>query len=307
MSKQNKYRPLDEHEIHHYKVKRRKPNRSIAGDIFLYFFLALLSLIFVFPLFYTVCNAFKPLDELLKFPPDIMPRNPTGRNFSDLFVILSQQSLVPFSRYLFNTLFITVVGTFCHVIFGSMAGYVLAKYDFPGGRAFFSLVVTGMLFGSYVTCIPNYLIMCKLHMIDTYWSLIIPSIGTATSMFLMKQFMEGFPTSLIEAAKIDGAKEWTIFMKLVMPNVKPAWLTMTILSVQGLWNNTATTNIYTENKKMLAYAMQQITAATGSTAVIARMGAQAAVGVVMMVVPISLFIFSQSQIMETMATSGLKD
>ena len=307
MSKKNKYRPLDEHEIHHYKVKRRKPNRSITGDIVLYFFLALLALIFVFPLFYQICNAFKPLDELLKFPPDVMPRNPTGRNFSDLFVILSQQSLVPFSRYLFNTLFITVLGTFGHVIFGSMAGYVLAKYDFPGGKAFFSLVVTGMLFGGYVTGIPNYLIMCRLHMIDTYWSMIIPSLGAATSMFLMKQFMEGFPTSIMEAAKIDGAKEWTIFMKLVMPNVKPAWLTMTILSVQGLWSNTATTNIYTENKKMLAYAMQQITASAGGTVVIARMGAGAAVGVVMMIVPITLFIFSQSQIMETMATSGLKD
>lgn len=295
-----KYRPYGEHDIHHYK-HRRRPNRSITGDILLYILIGLLGLIFIFPLFFTVCNAFKPLDELMKFPPDIIPRNPTTDNFSDLLVVMSQ-SYVPFTRYLFNTLFVTVVGTFGHIIIGSMAAYVLAKYSFPGSKFFFNLVVKGMMFTGWVTAIPNYLIMCRLHMVDTYWSLILPAFANATSMFLMKQFMEGFPTSIIEAAKIDGAHEWTIFMRLVMPNVKPAWLTMTIFSVNGLWNGYATNVIYTETKKMLAYALSQVQAGG-----IARMGPAQAVAVVMIIVPITLFIFSQSQIMETMATSGLKD
>lgn len=298
MSKHNKY--LEGPTIHHYK-HRRKPNRSISGDIGIYIFLAICSMIMVFPLVFSIASALKPLDEILKNPPDIFPRNPTLDNFSDLFVTLSQ-SWVPFTRYIWNTVFVTAVGTFGHVIIASMAAYVLAKYNFPGGGAFFKLAVVALMFTGYVTGIPNYIIMCKLQIVDTYWALILPAIGGSMGLFLMKQFMEGFPMSLIEAAKIDGAREWTIFIKLVMPNVRPAWLTISIFSIQGLWNNPQVQYIYTESKKMLAYALSQI-----QTAGIARQGQGNAVIVFTMAVPIIFFIFSQSQIMETMATSGLKD
>ena len=183
-----------------------------------------------------------------------------------------------------------------------MAAYVLAKYNFPGGNLFFRIAVIALMFSGYVTGIPNYLIMCKLHIVDTYWSLILPAIGGSLGLFLMKQFMEGFPMSLIEAAKIDGAREFTIFWKLVMPNVRPAWLTISIFSIQNLWNNAQTQYIYTESKKMLRYALDQI-----QLGGIARTGQSQAVIVFTMSVPIIFFIFSQSQIMETMATSGLKD
>ena len=286
--------------IHHYK-HRRKPNRSVGGDIGIYIFLAICSLMMVFPLFFAICNALKPLDEVLKNPPTVLPRNPTLDNFSDLLITMSQ-GWVPLSRYIWNTVFITVVGTVGHVILASMAAYVLAKYRFPGGQTFFRVAVVALMFNGYVTGIPNYLIMCKLHMVDTYWSLILPAIGGSLGLFLMKQFMDGFPMSLIEAAKIDGAPEFLIFWKLVMPNVKPAWLTISIFSIQNLWNNAQITYIYTESKKMLRYALDQV--ALGG---IARTGQQNAVIVFTMSVPIVFFIFSQSQIMETMATSGLKD
>ena len=286
--------------IHHYKF-RRKPNRSIGGDIGVYLFLAFFSAIMMFPLVFAIANSLKPLDEILKFPPDIFPRRPTFDNFSDLFVTLSQ-GWVPLTRYIWNTLFVTVVGTVGHVFFASMAAYVLAKYRFPGGQAFFRVAVVALMFTGYVTGIPNYLIMCKLHIVDTYWSVILPAIGGSLGLFLMKQFMDGFPMSLIEAAKIDGAQEFTIFWKLVMPNVKPAWLTISIFSIQSLWNNPQTTTIYSESKKMLSYALNQL-----GTNVIARQGQQNAVIVFTMLVPIVFFIFSQSQIMETMASSGLKD
>ncbi|MBR6215669.1 MAG: carbohydrate ABC transporter permease, partial [Spirochaetaceae bacterium] len=152
------------------------------------------------------------------------------------------------------------------------------------------------------TFIPNYIIMCRLHIVDTYWAIILPAFVAPMGLFLMKQFMEGFPMAIIEAAKIDGAHEWKIFMNLVMPNVKPAWLTISIFSIQGLWNNQQASVIYSENKKMLAYALQQILLGG-----IARQGPGAAVTVVTLAVPIIFFIFSQSQILETMATSGLKD
>ncbi|MBO7421299.1 MAG: carbohydrate ABC transporter permease [Spirochaetaceae bacterium] len=287
--------------IHHYKIKRRKPNRSLGGDIGVYSVVFLFAFIMVFPMIYSICQSFKPLDELLKFPPTVFPRNPTTDNFSDLFVIMSQ-SWVPFSRYIFNTLFVTVVGTFGHVIIASMAAYVLAKYRFPLGDAFFRIVVVALMFVGYVTFIPNYIIMCRLHIVDTYWAIILPAFVAPMGLFLMKQFMEGFPMAIIEAAKIDGAHEWKIFMNLVMPNVKPAWLTISIFSIQGLWNNQQASVIYSENKKMLAYALQQILLGG-----IARQGPGAAVTVVTLAVPIIFFIFSQSQILETMATSGLKD
>ncbi len=286
--------------IHHYK-HRRKPNRSVGGDIGIYIFLAFCSFLMMFPLVFAVGNSLKPLDELFKIPPSVLPRNPTTDNFSDLLVTMSQ-SWVPFSRYVFNTVFITVAGTFGHVIIASMAAYVLAKYRFPLADTFFKIVVLALMFTGYVTSIPNYLIMCRLHIVDTYWALILPAFSAPMGLFLMKQFMEGLPMSLIEAAKIDGANEWTIFMRLVMPNVRPAWLTISIFSVQSLWNNNAASVIYTENKKMLSYALQQI-----QLGGIARTGQSNAVVVVTMIVPIVFFIFSQSQIMETMATSGLKD
>ncbi len=291
----------DEMSYHKPLIKRRKPNRSIAGDIFLYIFLVLVAILMFFPIVYAVESALKPLDELYKFPPKIFAQNPTLDNFSDLFVTLSK-SWVSFSRYLFNTVFITFVGTAGHLFLASMAAFVLAKYEFPGGKTFFKIVTVAMMFTGYVTGIPNYIIMSKLGMIDTYWSIIIPAFASPMGLFLMKQFMEGLPTSLIEAAKIDGATEWCVFSRIVMPNVKPAWLTLIIFSVQGLWNNKASTLIYSEEMKTLPYAMQQIQAGG-----IARTGEAAAVLVVLMVVPIAIFIFSESQILETMASSGLKD
>jgi len=303
MSKKNKKKEQEKLEpVYHKKlIKRRKPNRSVVGDFFLYLFLMLVALVMAFPLIYAVSSALKPLDELFKFPPRILPQNPTFDNFSDLFVTMGK-SWVTFSRYLFNTVFITFVGTVGHLIVASMGAFVLAKYDFPGNQAFFKLVTVAMMFTGYVTQIPNYLILNRLGWIDTYWAIIIPGFASPMGLFLMKQFMEGLPTSLIEAAKIDGASEWRVFSGIVMPNVKPAWLTLIIFSVQGLWNNKAATFIYSEEKKTLVYAMQQI-----QSGGIARTGQGAAVLVVLMIVPIAIFIFSESQILETMASSGLKD
>ena len=302
MSKKKKKEQENLEPVYRKKlIKRRKPNRSIVGDIFLYLFLLLVAFVMAFPLIYAVSSALKPLDELFKFPPKILAQNPTLDNFSDLFVTMGK-SWVTFSRYLFNTVFITFVGTFGHLIIASMGAFVLAKYDFPGNQAFFKLVTVAMMFTGYVTQIPNYLILNKLGWIDTYWSIIIPGFASPMGLFLMKQFMEGLPTSLIEAAKIDGASEWRVFSGIVMPNVKPAWMTLIIFSVQGLWNNKAATFIYSEQKKTLVYAMQQI-----QSGGIARTGQGAAVLVVLMIVPIAIFIFSESQILETMASSGLKD
>ena len=287
--------------VKHHLIKRRHPNRSVMGDIGIYLVLLLVGCLMAFPLVFLIGSSLKPLDELFRFPPTVFAQHPTFDNFSDLVVTMGQ-SWVPFSRYLTNTFLITALGTFGHLIICSMAAFVLAKYRFPGGRLFFALVTTGLMFSGYVTGIPNYLIMSKLGMIDTYWALILPAFAAPIGLFMMKQFMESLPTALIEAAHIDGAGEFRIFWHIVMPNVKPAWLTVIIFSVQSLWNTSASTVIYSEAKKTLVFALQQIQAGG-----IARTGQTAAATVVIVSVPVLTFILSQSQILETMASSGIKD
>jgi ABC-type glycerol-3-phosphate transport system permease component len=283
------------------KIRRRKPNRSRGGDIAIYVMLIIFGAFMALPLVYAINSAFKPLDEIFVYPPKFFVIHPTMDNFQDLFVIMGK-SWVPFSRYIFNTVFITLAGTAGLLIIASMAAYVLAKYSFPGSKSFFNLVVVALMFSGYVLGIPNYLVMTKLHWVDTYLSVIVPAFAMPMGLFLMKQFMEGIPDSLIEAAKIDGAKEWTIFIQVVMPNVKPAWLTLIIFSVQNLWNTKASNYIYSEELKTLPYALQQIVSGG-----VSRAGVGSAVSLFMMVVPITIFVLSESNIIETMASSGLKD
>lgn len=292
-------------EISEYKVlrrskKKKRINRSRGGDIALFVFLCLFGCFSALPLILTVSNAFKPLDEIFLYPPRFFVKNPTLDNFSDLINALGS-SLVPFSRYFFNTIMVTIVGTVGHIIIASMCAYPLAKYKVPGGAIISGLVVYSLMFPSSVTAIPNYIVLNFLGLIDTYWSVILPAFAYSMGLFLMRQFMTSVPTSLIEAAKIDGAKEFKIYYKVVMPLVKPAWVTLIILLFQSLWATYGSTTIYREDYKMVSYALSQI-----ATAGAARQGTLAAVSLIMIIVPIGVFVISQSQVMETMAHSGMK-
>ena len=253
------------------------------------------------PLIYAINNAFKPLDEIFIFPPRFFVRNPTFDNFYDL-VALMGNSWVPLSRYIVNTFFITIAGTVGHIILASAAAYPLAKYRFFGSNILFSIVVLSLMFSAHVTATPNYLVMSWLGWINTHTSIIVPSLAFPLGLFLMKQFMEQIPDSILEAAKIDGASEYRIYWSIVMPNVKPAWLTLLILHFPTLWGTDGGNFIYSENLKTLHYALGQI-----SEGGIARAGVGAAVALLLMIVPITLFVVSQSSVMQTMATSGLKD
>ena len=283
------------------KLKKRKPNRSRGGDLGIYIMLILFGLFFVLPLVYAISSAFKPLDEIYLYPPRFFVKNPTFNNFQDLLVVMSS-SYVPFTRYVFNTVLTTLFGTLGHLLLGSMAAYVLAKYKFPGGKQFFNLCQSALMFNVYVLQIPTYLIMSQLGWVDTYLALIVPAFALPIGLFLMKNFMEQIPDALIEAAKIDGAREGRIYLQIVMPNVKPAWLTVTIFSVQNLWNQKGQVYIYSEEYKMLPYALQQIMSGG-----VARAGVGSAATMVVMMVPIIVFIMAQSNILETMASSGIKD
>ena len=164
------------------------------------------------------------------------------------------------------------------------------------------MIVMALMFNGTVTAIPNYITMAKLKWIDTYLPMIVPAFASSLGLYLMKQFMEQIPDALLEAARIDGASQWHIFWRIVMPNVKSAWLTLMLLSVQSLWNTGSTSFVFSEELKTLAYALSQILAGG-----IARQGIGNAVSVLMMAVPIGIFLFTQSNIIETMSTSGMKD
>lgn len=281
---------------------KKKLNRSTGGTVGIFIVLTLIGFFMAMPLVYAISNSIKPFDELFVYPPRFFAKNPTMDNFKDLLTVMSS-SWVPFTRYAFNTIFITVVGTVGHIILASLAAYSLAKFEFKGRELMFQIVVLSLMFTGQVTAIPNYMIMAKLGWVDTYLSLIVPAIGASMGLYLMKQFMEQLlPDALLEAARIDGAGEVRIFFRIVMPIVKPAWITLAILTIQSLWGTSGGTFIYSEELKPLSFALSQI-AASG----VARTGVAAAVSVVMMIVPIVTFVFSQSQILETMATSGMKD
>ena len=279
--------------------RARRINRSTGGDIFIFVVLGIAAAFMALPLVYAVSNAFKPLNELFLFPPQFFVRNPTLDNFRDLFV-LKGNSWVPFSRYAFNTLLITLLGTAGHVILASLGAYAVAKFRFPGRNLFSSLVLISLMFAPQVTAVPNYLVMSRLGWIDTYLSIIVPAWGMSLGFYLMSKFMGQIPDDLLWAARVDGASELLIFWKIVMPYVKPAWLTLVILSFQQMWGTTGGRFIYSEELKTLPYALQQIVAGG-----IARAGVSAAVGLIMMIIPITIFVFNQSRVVETMGTSGI--
>lgn len=285
-----------------FRIKSHRLNRSVGGDLGINIMLIIFGAFMFLPMLYAFCQALKPLDELWMFPPRFFVRNPTMKNFTELFRLMST-SYVPFSRYVFNTAFVSVAGTFGHLFFASMAAYALTKIKFPGRGFIFELIYLSLMFNSTVTSVTNFITMSALGWVDTYWSLIVPAFGSTLGLYLMRQFMDSsVPDSVLESARLDGAKEITIYWKIVMPMVKPAWLTLIVYSFQGLWNSGTSIYIYSEELKTFNYAIQQILAGG-----IVRSGASAAATVIMMLVPIIVFVVSQSNIIETMASSGMKD
>lgn len=285
------------------KVHKRtaaRINRSRGGNIMSLFFLLVLAAFMLLPMVFVVSNAFKPLDELFIYPPKLLVNRPTLDNFASMMKLMSQ-SWVPFSRYLFNTVFLTVAGTLLHLVIASLAAYPLARHHFMGRDLIFGAIVLSLMFSGSVTQITSYIIITRVGLLDNHLATILPAIQSSLGLYLIKNFMETLPDSVIEAARIDGASEWRIWAQLAMPMVKPAWLTLIILMIQNLWN-TISPYTFSEELKTLPQALNQILAGG-----IARTGVSAAVSLIMLSVPVVTFVLSQSQIIETMNSSGMKD
>lgn len=282
-------------------MKSKRLNRSLGGDILVILVLLLMGVFTALPIYFSIINAFKPLSELYLFPPRFVVYNPTFNNFKDIIALQSQAS-VPVERYIFNTVFVAIATTVLYVVLASLAAYPLAKHKFPGKKIINRLIVFAIMFSSQVTALPQYILMAKTGMIDTYMALIFPSLGGSFGVFLVMQFIKGFPDDVIEAARIDGCREFGVFFRVVFPSIKPAWVTLAILTFISNWNATGSQVVFTESLKMLPTMMSQMTAAG-----IDRAGVGAAVSVLLMIPPMVAFIFSQGKVVETMAYSGIKE
>ena len=277
-------------------------SRSRGGDVGITIFLFIFGLFMFFPMYYAIVQSLKPLDELWNYPPKFYVVMPTFSNYADMFQSMTS-SWVPFSRYIFNTVFISVVGTFGNLVFGSLAAYAVSKIKFPGRSILFAGVKYSLMFTATVTSTVNFMTLSTLGLVDTYWAIIIPAWGATLGMFLMRQFMvDGVSDTILESARLDGSSEFRTYWTIAMPMVKPAWLTLIVYSFKDLWNTPASVYIQSEQLKTFNYAISQIVSGG-----IARAGVGAPGAIVMLIVPVIVFVISQSRIIETMSTSGMKD
>lgn len=274
-------------------------NRSKGGDAGITLLLIILGVVMFLPMWYLIITAFKPLGERNITPPLLYVIKPTWQNFIDLFSNMNS-TWVPISRYLFNTIIISVSATFGCLVLGSLTAYALSKIKFPGRVAMFKMIQWSLMISSTITGITNFFIFVWLKWLNTYWISIIPVWASTLGLYLMKQFIDAnVSDEMIEAARIDGAGELRIYWQIVMPLVKPAWLTLLVTTFQSVWNAGASGYVWSEQLKTFNSAIATISTVS--------VGASSAGSVIMMSVPIIVFVINQSKIVETMGSSGMKD
>ncbi len=283
-------------------ARYKRFTRSTFGNIIYFLFLILAGVFTILPLVYSVVTSFKPLDELLAFPPKFFVVRPTFKNYVALPELLSNLE-VPLSRYVLNTLFVTFSITFLQVIVACMAAYVMCQVKNKLTKVLFMVIQFALLYNGTTLAVPQYLIFCRIGIIDTFWAYILPALASTMGVFLVKQYMESsIPEALIEAARIDGSGAARIFWQIVMPLSKPAWMTLTLFSFQGAWTATGGNLIFSEKLKTLPSVMGSVVSGG-----LARSGSAMAVTVLMMIPPILIYAITQSNVLETMSSAGIKE
>ena len=282
------------------KIKRRV-SRSTGGTIVMAAALLLVGAAMALPMIYVITSAFKPLEEIFLFPPRMYAQNPTFSNFKQMSGLLSNL-WVTFDRYLFNSVVVSLCSTLGYLVIATLAAYPLSKHEFPGKKIINSVIVVALMFNASVTGLVRYLMMSMLGIIDTYASMIFPTFASTMGVFLCIQYLSTLPNVMLEAGKIDGAGEFRIFWQIVLPNIRPVMFTILIFQFQSAWNISPGDVIYSESLKTLPLVLAQI-----ASAGISRAGVGSAAALIMMLPPILVFIISQSNVMETMTHSGIKD
>ncbi len=284
------------------KMQYKRYTRSRAGNFFYFFALALMGLFTLVPMIYMIITSFKPLDELLIFPPRFFVIRPSLENYIALPSLLSGMK-IPLSRYVFNSVFVAFICTIFQIFIGSMAAFVISKTKLKGVTILFLIVQFSLLYNGQTLAIPQYIIFSNLKIINTYWVYILPALQSSLSVFLFKQYIDAsIPDALLEASRIDGANLFTIYWRILMPNIKPAWMTVGLFGFQSIWALQPAGTIFNEELRTLPSILTQI-----SVGGIARSGSSMAASVLLMIPPILVYLVSQSNIMETMNSAGIKD
>lgn len=282
--------------------QRKRYTRSKVGNFFYVTILIIMGLFSVLPMIYCICTSFKPLDELLIFPPKFFVNRPTTENYMALPGLLSNMR-IPLSRYIFNSVFIAGVTTFVYVFISTAAGFVLSKTRMRINKVLITAVQVALLFNAFTLAVPRYLILSYLNLVDTYWVYILPYCASTMGVFLMKQYIDGsVPETLLEAARMDGAGQIRIFWQIVVPMVKPCMMTLTLFGFQGIWSTVPDGTVFSEGLKTLPTIMANI-----NSGGIARSGSAMAVTVIMMIPPILIYLITQSNVLESMNSAGIKE
>ena len=286
-----------------YRNQKINPDRFHPSQIKFFIITGLMALFMLLPIVFIIVHAFKPISELLEYPPKFYVINPTFDNFKNLFNQTTQSS-IPFSRYLFNSISVTLVGVAATMFITSLTAFALSKLRFKGKQILFKVNEVAMMFVGSALVIPRYLVISSLGITNTFFAHIIPLLAMPVGLFLVKQFIDQIPDELIEAARLDGATDFQVFWRVIMPLIKPALSTVAILSFQGFWNNVETSSIFVsdEGHRTLAFFLSTLT----SNSSVSGQGMAAAASLIIFLPNLIFFIIVQSKVMDTMAHSGIK-
>jgi len=290
-----------------FRNSRINPRGFHVSQIKFYIILLPLVVFMLLPIVFIFSHAFKPPDELFAYPPRFFVINPTFKNFTDLFSKMSSAQ-VPVSRYLFNSVLITAVTVAASILVSTTAAYALSKKRFKLKQTLFAINTIALMFVPIAVTIPRFLIIEKMGLMDTFLVHILPVLAMPVGLFLIKQFIDGIPDEVIEAARIDGASDLQVYWRIILPMIKPAIATIGILTFQATWNNADISTLYinSENLKTFAFYLSTLTSTTSGANIVAGQGIAAAASLIMFLPNLIIFVLLQSQVMSTMSHSGLK-
>ncbi|TAH64584.1 MAG: carbohydrate ABC transporter permease [Anaerolineaceae bacterium] len=286
-----------------YQGNKMNPSRFSVSQMKFYLFLIPLGIFMILPVVMVINKAFKPLGELFAFPPTIFVKEPTLKNFRDLFT-LSGTTGVPMTRYLLNSVVISAFTVVINVIITIMAAYVFSKKKFRLKGAMFNINQMALMFVATAVSVPRYLVIVNTGLINTWLAHILPLIAMPVGLFLVKQFVDQIPNALIEAAIMDGAKDFKIIQKVIIPLTRPALATSIVLTFQAVWNATEASNNFITNDTMRTLAFYLGSLSTNNA--IAAEGMSSAAAVILFLPNLIIFVLMNAQVMNTMAHSGIK-
>jgi len=288
-----------------FKNQSFNPSQFHKSQIKFHLYLIPISLIMALPIVFIINNAFKPYTELFVYPPRFSVRRPTIENFRLLFGF-STEAGIPLARFLFNSVVVATLVVILSVLFSLMTAYVLSKLPMKGKKQLFNINTMALMFVPVAVAIPRYLIIVNTGIFNTVWAHVLPLLAMPIGLFLVKQFIDQIPNEYLEAARVDGASNWYIFWHVIVPQVKPAIVTVAFLAFQSTWGNIQSSTLFVDIETLRTLPFYLNTLIDSSGNVVASAGMNAAAQLIMFVPNFVLFIVLQSKIMESMTHSGIK-